>query len=116
MHAMHVQYHEGAMDGGQFVREARRRAGMTQRQLAARAGVSQPLVARIEGGTVDPPFERLLELVRACGFDLEIHVVPLDEDAWTLVEQGAAATPDERLARMLAGVELLEAGREGAGG
>jgi transcriptional regulator with XRE-family HTH domain len=89
---------------------------MTQRELAARAGVSQPLVARIEGGTVDPPFERLLELVRACGFDLEIHIVPLDEDAWTLVERGASASPDERLDRMLAGVELLEAGEEARGG
>jgi transcriptional regulator with XRE-family HTH domain len=104
------------MDAGQFLREARRRADMTQRELAARAGVSQPLVARIEGGTVDPPFERLLELVRACGFDLEIHIVPLDEDAWTLVERGASASPDERLDRMLAGVELLEAGEEARGG
>jgi transcriptional regulator with XRE-family HTH domain len=104
------------MDAGQFLREARRRADMTQRELAARAGVSQPLVARIEGGTVDPPFERLLELVRACGFDLEIHIVPLDEDAWTLVERGASASPDERLDRMLAGVDLLEAGEEARGG
>jgi transcriptional regulator with XRE-family HTH domain len=104
------------MDAGQFLREARRRADMTQRELAARAGVSQPLVARIEGGTVDPPFERLLELVRACSFDLEIHIVPLDEDAWTLVERGASASPDERLDRMLAGVELLEAGEEARGG
>ena len=99
------------MDAGQFVREARRRAGMTQRTLAARAGVSQSLVARIERGDVDPSFPRTLQLVRACGFDLDIHVVQLDEDAWTLVERGVAASPDERLDRMMAGVDLLEAGR-----
>jgi transcriptional regulator with XRE-family HTH domain len=104
------------MDAGQFVREARSRAGMTQRALAARAGVSQPLVARIEAGTIDPAFGRLLQLIRACGFDLDVHVVPLDEDAWTLVERGAGATPDERLERMLAGVELLEAGKEARAG
>ena len=99
------------MDAAQLVHEARRRAGLTQRALAVRAGVSQPLVARIEQGAVQPTFDRLLQLVRACGFDLEVHVVPLDEDAWTLVEEGQAATPEERLARMLAGVDLLEAGR-----
>jgi transcriptional regulator with XRE-family HTH domain len=103
-------YHED-MDAAQLVREARRRAGLTQRGLAARVDVSQPLVARIEQGVVQPTFDRLVQLVRACGLDLEVHLVPLDEDAWTLVEEGEAATPEERLARMLAGVDLLEAGR-----
>lgn len=96
------------MHAAQYVREARLRAGLTQRALASRAGVSQPLVARIENAKVDPSFERVLELVRACGFDLEIHVVPLDEDAWTLTEQGAQLDPDARLDRLMAGVELAE--------
>jgi transcriptional regulator with XRE-family HTH domain len=100
------------VDAGQILREARLRAGLTQRVLAGRAGVSQPLVARIERGEVDPPFSRLLSLVRACGLDLELRVVPLDEDAWTLVERGAAAAPDERLDRMLAGLDLGRTGRE----
>jgi transcriptional regulator with XRE-family HTH domain len=100
------------MDAGQLVQEARRRAGMTQQTLAARAGVSQPLVARIETGDVDPSFRRLLGLIRATGFDLDIHVVPLDEDAWTLVERGAAASPDDRLDRLLAGVDLAPTGME----
>jgi hypothetical protein len=91
---------------GQLLREARLRAGMTQRAVAARAGISQPTVARIERGEVAPSLERLLELVRACGLDLQIHVTALDEDAWTMVERGARATPDERLDRMLAGLEL----------
>lgn len=103
------------MEAGQFVREARRRAGLSQRTLAARAGVSQSLVARIESGDVDPSFDRCLQLVRACGFDLDIRVVPLDEDAWTLVERGAEVTPDQRLDRMLAGIDLLRAGAEARG-
>jgi len=78
--------------------------------LAHRVGVSQSLVARIERGEVDASFSRALRLVRACGLDLEIHVVPLDEDAWTLVEQGSVLTPDQRLDRMLAGVDLFEQG------
>lgn len=96
------------MHAAQFVREARLRAGLTQRTVASRAGVSQPSVARIERGEVEPSFERVLQLVRACGFDLEIHVVPLDEDAWTLAEQGAQLEPDARLDRLLAGVELAQ--------
>ena len=103
------------MEAGQFVREARRRAGLSQRALAARAGVSQSLVARIESGVVDPSFDRWLQLVRACGFDLDIHLTHLDEDAWTLVERGAGATPDQRLDRMLAGIDLLRAGAEARG-
>jgi len=103
------------MDAGQLLREARRRAGFSQRALAERAGVSQPLIARVESGATDPGFGRLLGLVRACGFDLEVHLVRLDEDAWTLVERGAAASPDERLERMLAGVELRDQGRSARG-
>ena len=94
------------MDSGQFLRESRRRAGLTQQQVADRAAVSQSLIARIESGHVAPSLERLLALVRACGFDLEIHVVPLDEDAWSMVEQGARLSPDERLDRALAAVRL----------
>ena len=97
-----------SMHAAQFVREARLRAGLTQRALASRAGVSQPLVARIESGKVQPSFERVLDLVRACGFDLDVRVVPLDEDAWTLAEQGAQLDPDARLDRLLAGVELAQ--------
>jgi transcriptional regulator with XRE-family HTH domain len=97
-----------SMHAAQFVREARLRAGLTQRVLASRAGVSQPLVARIESGKVQPSFERVLDLVRACGFDLDVRVVPLDEDAWTLAEQGAQLDPDARLDRLLAGVELAQ--------
>jgi transcriptional regulator with XRE-family HTH domain len=91
---------------GQLLREARRRAGMTQRAVADRAGVSQPTVARVESGEVVPSLEKLLGLVRACGLDLSIRVTDLDEDAWAMVERGAAATPDERLDRLLAGLEL----------
>ncbi len=104
-----------SMDAGQIVREARLRAGFTQRALAARAGVSQPLVARIESGLVSPTFDRTLSLVRACGLDLDVRLVQLDEDAWTLVEGGASATPEERLSRLIAGVDLLEAGRRSRG-
>lgn len=99
------------MDGGQFVREARLRAGLTQRRLAALGSTTPAVVSRIESGKTSPSYRLVMRLVRACGFDLVTHVVPLDEDAWTLAEQGELLSPDERLDRMLAGLELFDTGR-----
>ena len=111
---MRPMYHV-AMTGGQLVREARRRAGLTQRQLAARSGLSQAAVARIESGETSASFERIVELVRACGFDLDFHVVPLDEDLLTLAEQNERLSPDQRLDALLSGLELYEAGQRARG-
>jgi hypothetical protein len=68
--------------------------------------VTQPTVARIEAGEVTASLERIVELVRAAGFDLDIRVVPLDEDAFALAEQNLARTPDERLDALLGALEL----------
>lgn len=108
---MNMMYH-GGMTGGQFVLEARRRAGMTQRQLAARTGLSQPEIARIESGLVSPSLGRIVELVRACGSDLSIRLVKLDEDAESLARQNERRSPDERLDGLLAGLRFVEAGRK----
>lgn len=43
----------------------RARLGLTQAELAGRAGVSQSLIARVEGGTVDPSYSTLKALVEA---------------------------------------------------
>ena len=84
---------------------------MTQRQLAVRVGVSQPTIARIESGAASPSFERIVDLIRACGLDLVVHVVPLDEDAWTLAQQNLRRSPDERVNEMLATLRFAEAGQ-----
>jgi len=39
---------------GEYIKELRKRTGYTQEELAKRAGVSQPLIAKIERGKVDP--------------------------------------------------------------
>lgn len=107
------------MDAGQILRESRLRSGLSQRRLAELGGIAQPTVARIESGVIQPSFERLLELVRACGLDLDVRVVPLDEDAWTVARRGLALTPDERVDRAVAAVGLMREGneiREGRGG
>jgi len=61
---------------GSAVRAARRRAGMSQSELAARAGTSQPSVARLEKGLVSPTVISLDRIARALGTDLVIDFEP----------------------------------------
>ncbi|WP_158057513.1 CBS domain-containing protein [Halorussus halophilus] len=49
----------------QDIRERRTELGLTQSELADRADVSQPLIARIEGGDVDPRLSTLRRIVDA---------------------------------------------------
>ena len=53
---------------------ARRRAGLNQNALAARVGVDQSYVSKVERGAVDPQTSTLTELARA--LDLEPMLVP----------------------------------------
>jgi transcriptional regulator with XRE-family HTH domain len=64
------------MDAARVLRQARRRAGLTQRELAARAGVPQSQVAKIESGTVVPRVDTLDRLLQVCGEGLESHPRP----------------------------------------
>lgn len=47
------------------IRRMRIMAGLTQKELAERAGVSQSLIARIEAGTVDPRLSTLRKILKA---------------------------------------------------
>ena len=61
---------------GQTVKYARKRAGMTQQDLAQATGMPQPSIARIEAGTVIPRTATLIALLEATGHQLA--VVPID--------------------------------------
>jgi transcriptional regulator with XRE-family HTH domain len=52
----------------------RRRRDLTQQQLAARVGLAQSYIAKIEAGTADFSISRLVELSRI--LDLEVVLVP----------------------------------------
>jgi transcriptional regulator with XRE-family HTH domain len=56
---------------GRALRLARRRRGLTQRQLAELSGVPQSAIARIESGRVTPRVDSLDKLLRVCGETLE---------------------------------------------
>ena len=55
-----------------LIRLARQDAGFSQEDLAARAGTSQPALARYESGATIPTFPTLERLLSACGRRLEI--------------------------------------------
>jgi len=56
---------------GQMVQDARRVAGLTQRGLAAAAGIPQETIARIERGRADPRVMTLDRLLQACSYGIE---------------------------------------------
>ena len=83
-----------------LVREARSRAGLTQRELAARAGTSQSVVARIEAGQTRPGSGTLRRLLEAAGLELRVELVPLPVAETHMLEDVArilALTPEQRL-------------------
>lgn len=76
------------MDISELIRTARRKAGLSQAEVARRAGTSQPTFARYEGGHVAPSLSTLERLVRACGEDLVVEL-----------RHGSSARPSKQLVR-----------------
>lgn len=60
----------------ELIRDARTRAGLTQVQLAARAGVTQSVISTYENGRREPSLTALQRLVRAAGFETTIDLLP----------------------------------------
>lgn len=85
------------MVSADLIYEARRRAGLTQAELARRAGTSQSAVARWERGEVKPSLERLRELIRACGLELTLGIASYDDSYRPHIERYLRLTPAERL-------------------
>jgi transcriptional regulator with XRE-family HTH domain len=59
-----------------LIRAVRRRNGLTQAELARRAGTSQPVISAYERGVRDPTVGTLRRLVEAAGERLEISARP----------------------------------------
>ena len=103
------------MTGGQLIREARRRAGLTQQALADRLGTAQSVVARWESEATAPSFDTVVRVVRACGFELDVRLLAGTDgfaDDWSLAVANLSLTPAQRLANHRAAVELAERGRK----
>ena len=84
----------------QLVREARKRAGLTQWALSQRAGVAQSTVARIESGARCPSTDMVERLARAAGFEIRVALGEPDPQTTSILERNlqrnAAGTVGER--------------------
>ena len=57
--------------------EARTRAGLTQKELANEAGVSQAYIAKLEGGEANPTLDRIGTLLAVLGLSLTTDTTTL---------------------------------------
>jgi len=87
--------------GGVVIREARRRAGISQRRLADRLGKDQSVVARWEALITSPTFETVAAACTACGFDLDWQLHPVDPDAERVLLEQLRRSPADRVASVV---------------
>lgn len=64
------------VDSGSILRRARRHAGLTQRELAARADTSHTALAAYERGAKVPRVDTLDRILRAAGYEPEVDLQP----------------------------------------
>lgn len=82
-----------------MLREARRRAGISQAELAIRTGIAAPSLSRIENGHESPSFERFAACLGALGFEPRLELSPLAGSEADPIHLAAEAqlTPAQRL-------------------
>lgn len=61
---------------GEVLREARKRARLSQTDVARRSGVAQSVISAYESGRREPGVGTLARLVQATGHELELDIVP----------------------------------------
>lgn len=86
---------------GLLIRDIRRRAGVTQVQLARRLGTTQPAVAKLERDDSNPTVRTLSDALAALGHELRLEAVPraatVDE---SLIRRQLELTPAQRLRQL----------------
>lgn len=91
------------MTPAELLQTVRRRHGLTQKQLAARARTSQAAISRIERGLVSPSVDMLANLVDLMGEELQLTAEPIDyghDEA--MLRQNLDRTVTERIDRGVA--------------
>src|SRR5919106_3213239 len=96
-HALRIR----SMRGGDLIREARLRAGLTQAQLSELTGRERSVIARWEQGAVSPSIDNLIQVVQACGFELPLVLHPRDTSQDEQLKKNKLLTPDRRARQML---------------
>lgn len=96
------------MESHLIIREARRRAGLTQAELAQRARTTQSAIARWETGKTQPSWEKLQELVACCGLEVTISIGERRDAEERALEQRRAMSPLERLRYLMSALPFVE--------
>lgn len=94
------------MNFGLTLRRLRRRAGLSQRALAAKTGVAQPTIARLETGADTPRLDTAARLLEACGWSFA--AVPLSQIDMSLVRELRAMPPIERVSLLVEEAAALD--------
>jgi len=76
---------------------AREKLGLTQKELAARAGVSQAYIAKLEGGEANPTLERIGSLLAVLGLTLTTDTTTLSPYPETLLWETEPVLPPTRV-------------------
>ena len=63
---------------GAKIKDARKKAGLTQVELAVAAGMSRSYLADVEGGRYNPSVKKLVSIAAVCGVDLNFLVDVLE--------------------------------------
>lgn len=95
----------------QTMRELRKRSGMSQKEIAAKVGVSQATYSAYERGRNEPPAEMLVRLsyVFDCSIDVLVQRERLYRDAEEALKQVAQCQEEiDRLKADLVGMEVNE--------
>ena len=89
------------MRSAALIREARLRAGFSQQELARVSGKDRTAIARWEQGAVAPSLDNLVELLRACGFDIPLELVEYDPGPDERIAEIQLLSPERRLDRLI---------------
>jgi transcriptional regulator with XRE-family HTH domain len=96
------------MSAATYVNQARRAAGLSQREVSRRTGVPQSAIARIERGQQVPRADTLEKLLKACGFELRMGPARGGGVDLSQIDEWLAFTPAERLERATGYGQMLE--------
>lgn len=81
----------------------RRRAGLSQSELAGRLGRPQSTIARWETGHQHPPLESVIDALHACDLELTVGLARYDDSYESQIARQLLLEPGERLASMAPG-------------
>ena len=81
-----------------FLKLARLEGGLSQRELAERAGVAQSEIARIESGKREPSIPTLQKILAGAGKELRFRLSDLDDHDRVLAARHARRTKVEKAA------------------